>query len=647
MANLNMDLTGTNPNCKETNILVQVFKSGQRINFGTPVHADSIHIFYASGGLANQELILDTDYTIPDEYTDDDNCSRARLVDSSFDKRIVTGVLLNVVPPAEGVLKLSLSYQRLFPTHTTNAYIERETIAWTPELARSVVDDIQALKLRVTKLDDTGSLTNAKAVVLDIDTKCTNKDNIIKDEEQIVDVPKGKFTIQPKHGSFFYSTVRVRLKSNGAELVQGTDFIITGMDSARTKASEATDSVYQFIVITAPIVGTVLIDYHAYGGEPTIDQYRDLLGDVNNIIGYINNSNTVTESNLGGTSVITSMIERIHTLEDKMRRLDGTPSYGDITSGNATLMKIIGDGGDNQLHWYTIASLYMAAPRDELSSMSPTTADTFIFRLQTKNTHFQFQLAVSVDLNNTEGEVLHVTTISDNYPRGFTPFEDYTKIDRIIRPQIRVIWNKSTRATGALLQLGFECRNILEETMCIEDMSGHESVWKLVEEIKGVTQPADDMVSLPDGKSTWSDIRPESKQEAVLIPFTKGHLAWIGNVDLNRPVAGNQHRKITGDEILLHPNTDISRIRTLRLDIAELDGYTTVQDIQFNTGTDHPTGSVSFVHNNKPAYVIAEIYKEKNGEDDLENIVINLSYEVSAGLESNIISIKDMVVFVQ
>ena len=264
--------------------------------------------------------------------------------------------------------------------------------------------------------------------------------------------------------------------------------------------------------------------------------------------------------------------------------------------------------------------------------MEPCVADTFNFRLQTQLSHFQCQVAVAVDTNNNSGDCLNVNVISENYPRGYIPFEDYSSIDKIIQPQIRAVWKRQDTVSGIALQLGFELKGMVEETVAIEDMSGHESCWKLVEEKAEVT--------LPDGLSTWSTSLANSYQESMLIPFKKGHLIWAGNQPMNRPTDGWLYFELDKDNLLLNPDTDIRRFSRLRLDIEEKDGLQFPIDVLFNSGTNYLKGHASFTHQNDPVYVNAELSKtEKDG------IHLRLNWEVVAGISSNELDLKDLVIY--
>jgi hypothetical protein len=240
-------------------------------------------------------------------------------------------------------------------------------------------------------------------------------------------------------------------------------------------------------------------------------------------------------------------------------------------------------------------------------------------------------------MNNNENDRVNVNVINENYPRGYIPFTDYSNVASIIQPQLRVVWNESDTVTGAYLQLGFELKGMLEETVSIEDLSGHESCWKLVDEITTVTVPQDSDFILPDTSSVWSSLLPSSHKEDMLVPFNKGHLAWCGTQPMNRPAEGWQYFEIS-DDLLIDHNTNIRKFTGLRLDVEEVGGYQYPVDIKFNSGTEALKGHATFTYQNKVAYVNAEVYRE-NGK-----IVIRLNYDITAGITANELNLKDIVI---
>lgn len=634
MANLTMDLTASLSNYAVTNQVFKIFKYEQQIDFGTPVFADSIVVYLASGGISGVSLTLNTDYIIPDDAVTacDNDASAARLMDPNFDKTLCKGITV-IKPVIEGEFSIAISYQRLYPRQIPSAYYKGAPINFTPELLTEMVETLQTHDQQLSRVVNISTETSSKDVkLLEVDANASDVNNDITDEIHTVNTSTGRILIHPQAGSYYADSLVVKVASTGEILTRGVDYECVGLDSAAVKASAATSAIYHFILITSSTFENVSISYHAFGGQPTLENYRSLLENVTNVISYLNSSNSLTLDTLPTSPVVTSMLNRINTLEANMRRLQGTSTYGDITSGKVIAQKLFAETAG--LNWFTIASLYTTH-----GQTSPCTADTFIFRLQSLQSRFNFMCAVAVDLHNSEGYRLQVDTLSDNSNRGFIPFEDYENVADIIYPQLRIIWNSQDVASGCLLQIGFNLKTMNKETIVIEDMSGYESCWKLVDETDNLTLPSNSEVALPDGVSTWSTSLEESICESTLIPFKNGHLVYAQDIKLNES-DGWSYTTITDLLINDEGSLDISRIRKVRCDIAETDGYEFAIDIPFNASSKKMKGHATFTHGNKPAYINAELYENEDGSPE-----ITLGYNVTAGAQSNQLTIKDLVVY--
>lgn len=633
MTNLNMDLTGLHASYAMRDRVYRIFKYGQLVDLESVIFKDTLKVYMISSGLGAYELTYGEDYDIPEQFVSscDNDMSAAKLIQPTFDRELISGIrMLRGVE--NDYYTIQIEAQQLYPNQIRTAYFHNTPIQVTPELIQDIIYNLEQLNIQAKKVVEVSDLSDTGLLYLEMDETETNMNNLITDEEHLLSVTSGRFMIHPKGGSFYKDSVKVKHPATGSVLQEGIDYFIVGMNVAKTKATSSTSPVYDFILVSTPIVGEVLVTYHAFGGETTIDNFKELLQDVNNIQQYLKDAKALTVDSLGSTEIMTSLFERIDKLETKMRRLEGTPSYGDVTSGKSILMKLFTDRYPSSLNWWTIASLYTT-----LGNQAPCTADTFIFRFQGHYSHMQFIAAVAVDLNNIFNNKFNVNIISENTPRGFVPFNDYAQIERIIRPQLRVIWNDSPKASGALLQLGFELKGMMEETICIEDISGHESCWKLVDEIKGVSLPANDNVMLPN-QAIWSTSLEESKQESILMPFKKGHLLWAGAVELNRPVDGWNYKVFTED-LFIDPSTDVSRITKLRLNLQEDAGMVYAVDIPFNSEMETLSGRTVDIYNSQPAYYNAEITKKDNGVELL------LNYDVTAGVDANKLILRDMLIY--
>ncbi len=641
MAFLNMDITGKNETYRDSNAVFKIVKYGQLINFETPVFAESLVVNLVSSGVKNLLLVENQDYTIPEEAISscDNDLSAAVMRDPNFDKKLISGIQLirPVADDDEGYL-VSVTFQRLYPREIDHNYYDNKVpVNLTPGLIREIVSKLATHDVLLNRVTQVTSLDSEHNTLLEVDTTGTNPNNKITNERHLVNVATKRFIIHPQAGAFYGNSLKITHVSTNTQLVLNKDYILVGMNVADTKATSSTDTVWDYIAITSALFDEITIEYQAFGGEPTLTNYRALEDHIVSIISYLNNAQNVTADTIGNTPVLTSVFDRLNHLEADVRRLQGTPTYGDSTSGKTVMMSLASQA--TGMHWYTIASLYKVQTTSGLSPAA--SADTFTFRLQSSQTHFQFTCSVCVDLHNQNGDVMDCRVVSENYPRGYTSFQDYSGIADIIRPQLRVVWNDSNTTSGACLQLGFDLKTVNKEVIAIEDCSGQESAWKLVDEIDAVTTPSDSDFLLPDGASTWSDLSSISRSESMLIPFHKGHLLWCGKIPMNRPLGGWKSTILT-DDLLFKEKVDITRFRKLRINIEEDKGNQFAIDIPFSPDTKTLKGHSSFTHQEQPAYVNAEIYRNQKKNDEL---TVDINYQIVAGESSTKLTIRDMVIF--
>lgn len=671
MSNLTMDLTGLNPNYTEENKIFRISKVNQLIDFETTIHRSSLKVKLISGGVNDVDLHYLSDFTIPTSFISscDNDLSAAKILDPTFSGDFISGIQMTRSIQSGEYYTISVSYQRLYPNQLRTQYYHNEPLEITPEVMYDLIRSVTELKLLNSRVMDPSDYSN-QTLFLEPDPTETNENNIITNEEHLVNVANNRYVIHPKGGSYYADSLQVHYINPDTQeatlLIRDTDYYILGMDEAKTKATYSTSPVYKYILIASNLSGTIKITYHAYGGEPTLDNYESINNSLNNVIQYLRNSSTITEDNLGGTEIITSLFERVNLLEERVRRLYNTPRYGDVTFGKAIRMQVIGTNAVNTtntdplLHWYTIAELYKINTDD---GAALATADTFTFRVQTLS-HLQFTAAVSVDISNHPGDIMNVNVISENYPRGFIPFTSYPEVDAqgrdlISRPQLRVIWNEPVsqsssdeQFSGIYLQIGLELKTITSETLVIEDLSGHESCWKLINEPTEAVNPSDFDVYLPNGTSIWAPNNSQSRQESMLIPFKKGTLIWHSE-------NGVRMNAVDGWDVLILPNdtvnrtyladnTNIDKFTKLRVGIEEYSGLQFPVDIPFS-GSNHLKGHASFTYQNQPVYINAEIYRETvrdaYANSTVSRIFVRLNYDVTYGSDSNPLYIKHLIIF--
>jgi hypothetical protein len=605
------DLTGIDPLHRIINDVHSVYAPNQKIFFNTAIYADSLDISLI-GTVPVVKLIEGVDWEVREDDIDVPTTSRIKVYDSTFNKRLVRSVTIIRTFPGDTYL-INTNYQRLYPNQIRTAIYNNETLEWTPPLAVAVLEEIDRLRLLVSKARDNVSLESDTVRYLEVDPGQVNPNNIITGEKHNIDTTAGIIYIQPIYGSFYNDdTLIIRHPITNQILVKDVDYRVVGINPTKTKISSSTNAVYDFILFIKEFVGEVEIQYHAFGGEASLANYKDLLQQVRNLTYFVNNAHFITETTLGHTSVVNALTERIVKLEDNMRRfLTGRPSYGDRTSGVSRLYKFT--ASDSELHWFTIATLYKVDGSDDIVN-----ADRLHFRMSTLYSKIMADFYVSVNMNNPKDNKLDVTVLSESYPRGYIPFTDYNSIDMITRPQFRIIWNDDdVRQSGVILQVGLELKSILTESLAIEDFSGAECCWKLRDEQDEAFTPEDDNVPLPavDGAGhpyfIWNKLNPFSRQESILFPFSKGHLIWAGVVCLNRP---GGWRNIRLDHFL-SADVDYRKIKRVRLELSERSSYKFPVDIELVTGLDQLTGTTSVTYYREPFDVVINITKDLETED--------------------------------
>ena len=140
-----------------------------------------------------------------------------------------------------------------------------------------------------------------------------------------------------------------------------------------------------------------------------------------------------------------------------MRQLvaSGQATYGDKTDGKYVKLGL--RATKTGLNWYTIAKLHTVA-----GSTDVITADRMKLRFTLVNAKVMCDVIASLNIlapdNNFDVDVL-----SYNGPIGYTPYANYDGLAALNRPQMRVIYNKTSGSlSGAYLQVGIHLPTLAE-----------------------------------------------------------------------------------------------------------------------------------------------------------------------------------------
>lgn len=648
---LSPDFTKTEDCCRVENDARIVYKTGQVLSFTSPVYGDTLEIALLGTGNATKVFVRGVDWDITNDDLDEDTLSRLKLEQPAFDEEIIKSIRI-IREVYEGTqYTLALQYQRVYPIRARQILLHNEPIVFDADLARDMLEDIRYLKALthpVTNITGIPQLPSPK--LMEEDPHGENVDNVVENEIHAINVPNNKMYLHPIAGAFFKDSMVVKqhiylhentnIPDEIVTLKEGKDYQIVGLDRAKTATTSNASGVYHFVIFTTEIVGDVSISYRAYGGDPTLYDQRAMSETINAIVSHLAEINALTPSTLNQAPVFQALSHEVFHLREDMRRLtkEGNANYGDLTSGQTLKKKLIAN--DNDTHWWTIAQLYTV---DTTSGSSEVmTAGEFTFRLESMYKKLMFTCAVDVNLQR-EDRVMEVSIINDCCPKGFTPFKDYSNLDLIPRPQLRVIFNQNDQMnSGVYLQLGMKLIGTYEEIIAVEDISGKESCWKLVnvtdDDDSSSANYQDDIVTLPNDAHVWDKLNPDSKWESTLVPFKKGHLVWAGSEYVNRPHIGKV--SLTLDHFL-DDDIDIKSIKKARAEFSETGGNKFSQEITFIDGTEDKIGSTSFVYNGSSAYV--NIFIKRNVET--EHLVITIEVNTDAGLAANALSLRHVFLF--
>lgn len=626
------DLTGQDPGCRVENDVYTVHKHLTRIEFAEPIYLEGISITTVE--TVPRPLTKDLDWKVETADLDDTMMARMKTYDSEWEGTLIKALIIQ--KPYTSQYKINIVHQRLYPVDVKKSLLLGRRVEFTPDMLGNMLEQLNYLMMITSPVTDVHSLTGNEPRLYDVDMDMSNPANVVEEEAHEVNVLEGRRIIRPIAGSFYKQGLVVSIKDNPDPMVFGTDYIVFGTDLAKTRTTSNEGGVYNFIMILKEIVGQVEIDYHAYGGEATIYDVDAVNKKVNNITDFLQESSFMTADALGTAPIIVALNEKVLALEADMRKLyEQHPTYGDVTYGSSALKKLVSN--DANLHWYSIATLFKFEGSDEI-----VTADRMHFRLSSLELKFMFDVMVNVNINNPN-DPLTVNVLSENYPKGFVPFVDYSQVDDIVRPQLRVIYNNNEHQnSGIILQLGLELKTLNAETVVIEDLSGKESVWKLIPTVDNDVSPDDDVVTLPSEEHIWDLTNPDSVAISTLVPFKDGYIAWAGSESLNRPEGGIKELSLPH---LLPNNIDISKINKVRVELQEAGGRLFPVEVAIIPGGTDTLGTGHYMYNGLNATLSVNLRKELDPNTDEDAIFIDLISNVDVANQAPELQLKHLFIF--
>lgn len=571
------DLTGAAPDYKVEGEYFTLFKTGQKLVFDTPVYEASLTLH--TTGLGAALLPKGIDWVVNDDDIDTTAMSKIKNVDLAFDQVLLRSI--TIIRPLSVALRVELRYQQLYAVTSRSAVNNNELVELTPDLILELLQRVADVETRTASIDDHQADTTARPKLLALDPHGTDPDNQIADEVHTVNVFAKKNILRPIAGSFFRDSVVLRIVENNRLLNEGEDYMVFGCNLGKTKTSDNTSGVYEFILLTYPYAGDVELDYRAYGGEVTLADVSMIHERVNNIAEYLTTTKFLTPGSLVYATPFVHHENRLTALETDMRILQsGNPDYGDTSNGSAVVRRL--RAVDANHHWWTIATLYQVD-----GSPDVITADRMRFRVEL--TTAAILADVDVALNIALADPMAVSAGAVLQDLGYTLFGAVSGLP-VPMPQFRAIWNDDPAGTGVALQIGLSLPT-LHEVVGIEDRSGIESGWKLVPSNTVELLPQDTAVLLPDGATLWDPANADSRRAVHMMPCRKeGYLAWAGAQDVTSfagadPAFALDPHKLPGVFVI----SDIHEVELLFTDVN--DDVTRVTVPLSGLDADHRMGS--------------------------------------------------------
>ena len=632
------DWTRSDPLYRVTNHQQMIFTQDQKFYFRGPVFESTIAIMNVAS--INTELRPQIDFEVREEDIDTRTMSDLKLKEPEFftmhaGERVVRSV--TIITPFVMDYRVVAEYQRVYPVIGKVAMINDEPFETNPDLIAWLIRQVDYLTKITNPIDNIVSPTLQNPLGLEIDLHLERPNNFIMDEEWAVDVPGGIHVIHPLGGSFYagvYPNNSTRFKlinmATNEELVENNDYKLFGQDLQKTKMTSHKPGVFNYIGFLKPFVGRVQVTYHAFGGDPTLEDIRVIMDNLTNVYAFVAASQFVTYDNLKGAPIIANIWSKLRIMEDRMLMLlNGLPTGADVNNG-ATLRKRI-TANSTDLHWWSIAYLYKMAGSDEI-----VIADTLKIRLKTKYTGFMFDAVVAVNIDSPVNK-MDVTTLSAIFPKGYIPFENYDEIGNIIRPQFRIIYNvNEVEHSGVILQIGLRLKTVQEDIIGVENWSGNQSCWKLVPTVNDAVSPEDFVVELPAVGHFWDTNNQDSRLESMLIPFRDGTLVWAGSKALNDA----NRTEFFELNHFLENDTDITRFRKIRFELAEDGDSRYAVEAPFIPGKELLKATANFNYNGKNAFINGTMTRNSSG-----NVQINVDTFVEAGVSSNPLYLRHVILF--
>lgn len=511
MANLNLDPIHDDPLFQLTDHRVVIHAANQVVTLPRAVHATSLVVEKQSGE-SWVGLVETTDYTL---NNDSDALSKALLSDPDFSGQLVSGFTM-VGGPAGA---------ELWTLRITAVTLEVDPYGVAGILDHVVSDTVAAIRC------------------LEPDYSGLREDNFIHTEEHYVSTAVGKQIILPACGPFYLHDLTLTVKSTGTVLTLGTDYIVAGLDTQRTKDTVHSSAVYRAIYLNLAITGVVQVDYRAFGGEFTRHDGEYTRAAIETILRYLGASQRNLNNAVINAPVVTDLVSRLRELELQLSLIwDG----GFSGVRHLRIITVL----DEEYHWINIGHLYRTPEGLRVNQGHSTFR---VIGLTNLNLDCWFTVSFNSDLPH---EQLLLSRLAAQNSVTVDPVSlEYGELGAQLIPRVRAIWGSDT---GAVLQFALPIRGLAPGSMAEIMVEAHNTTtnpWQLLAEPTSVHGDHDTNVPLPDG-SLWTSAG--GSQRVRTLDYQNGVILWTGSLPLdNQPGWRIAHGVPYSEELY---TTDLSKL---------------------------------------------------------------------------------------
>lgn len=529
-----IDLTGSNPNFVRSDIRRVVFRSGQVIEFNEPIFANTIKVLKIEGTTVTA-LQSGIDFTIPIEPSEhvaydaiSDAKARASAGGNTFDRNLVKAIVMST--EFNGEYQVSISGNALY-----RRYSDYTNLGGGPEYSRalgaSIIERLNYIEMALNPLSRITTTELGKVSPLTEDLTAAAEENFIKGEVHKVNVPNNVYVIRPLYGDF-YDTEDLKIEFTGVEervitdafigktivkesgeivldgnniydyvgqtcdvktdtktLIRDTDYIVRGIERAKTRIALVPNGVYSNIILTKKYRGECVITYHAFGGNVSIRDIYTIKDTLMNLVLNMTGSTYITKQQFDTLPKITSMIDRIEKLEDVLHVHRPVAIPYDYQ---------FEDNGDSKAVWVDIAKLYHYG-----YTQDGTIPNVYTETFRLVNDAYDYDAIFDLTYELGSG-ALFITNTSITAHKFDSVGANYFNTRRT--PMFRVVYDKANVDKGLVLQMAVISDVEAEDLWQIHLCHYNEALWSLIDKDGAYREDTTYNTTLPSGHRWGTNI---------------------------------------------------------------------------------------------------------------------------------------------